>query len=139
MTSDYNFNLIKFKRDLNFSSDEERRIWLQDLSEAAISLSQNNNINGNEFLQFFPTIMSSNELLDKIDNALSQRWTQKSDSVSQVENLEKLHYRSNTMAHVCWHRNCSISAADYKQALTVSNNFTLFVSFHFGSNIFLII
>jgi FERM/RhoGEF/pleckstrin domain-containing protein 1 len=73
--------------------------------------------------------MSSNELLDKIDNALSQRWTQKSDSVSQVENIEKLHYRSNTMAHVCWHRNCSISAADYKQALTVSNNITLFASF----------
>ncbi len=80
-------------------------------------------------LPFFPTIMSSNELLDKIDNALSQRWTQKSDSVSQVENIEKLHYRSNTMAHVCWHRNCSISAADYKQALTVSNNITLFASF----------
>ncbi len=110
---------------MNFSSDEERSIWLRDLSEAAISLSQNNNINGNELLQFFPTIMSSNELLDKIDNALSQRWIQKSDSVSQVENIEKLHYRSNTMAHVCWHRNCSISAADYKQALTVSNNITL--------------
>ncbi|CAG2123008.1 unnamed protein product [Medioppia subpectinata] len=35
-----------------------------------------------------------------------------------MENIDKLHYRSNTMAHVCWHRNCSISAADYEHALT---------------------
>ncbi|CAG2112562.1 unnamed protein product [Medioppia subpectinata] len=97
------------------NSEEERRIWLRDLSETAVSLSR---INGNETLPFIPTIISSNELLDKIDNALSQKWIQKSENVSQMENIDKLHYRSNTMAHVCWHRNCSISAADYEHALT---------------------
>jgi hypothetical protein len=112
-----------------FSSEEERRIWLRDLTETALNLSH---INGNEMLPFIPTIMSSNELLDKIDNALSQRWIQKSENVSQVENFDKLHYRSNTMAHVCWHRNCSISAADYRQALTVSIDIPAFIVFPFN-------
>ena len=99
------------------SSEEERRIWLSDLSDAAIELSQ---VNGNEALPFIPNIISSNELLDKIDIALSQKWVQKSERVCHTDNsIDKLHYRSNTMAHVCWHRNCSISAADYQHALTV--------------------
>ncbi|XP_054168607.1 FERM, ARHGEF and pleckstrin domain-containing protein 1-like [Oppia nitens] len=98
------------------NSEEERNIWLKDLSETAITLS---NINGNnDSLSFIPTIISSNELLDKIDNALSQKWIQKSENVSQIESIDKFHYRSNTMAHVCWHRNCSISAAEYEHALT---------------------
>lgn len=94
-------------------SHEERRIWLRDLTEATIALSH---ING-EQLPFFPTIMSSNELLDKIDNTLSQRWAYKTDNPNAES--DKLQNRSNTMAHVCWHRNCSISLADYKHALTV--------------------
>ena len=99
------------------SSEEERHIWLTDLSEAAMNLCE---MNGNEMLPFIPNIISSNELLDKIDNALSQKWIQKSENICQTDNIDKLHYRSNTMAHVCWHRNCSISAIDYKHALTVS-------------------
>ena len=88
---------------------------MKELSETALNISQ---VNGNDLL---PTMMTSTEVLDKIDNVLSQKW-QKTDE----ENNDKLQYRSNTMAHVCWHRNCSISAIDYKQALTVSKQKLLF-------------
>ena len=44
------------------SSEEERRIWLTDLSETAINLCE---VNGNEMLPFIPNIISSNELYDK--------------------------------------------------------------------------
>ncbi len=51
--------------------------------------------------------MSSNELLDTIDGNFNNG------------KCDGLDVRSNTMAHVCWHRNWSISVNDYEGALTV--------------------
>lgn len=94
-----------------FSSEAERQTWIHDIKEAAIALSlQANNVQS-------PIV--SNDLLDKIDSALSEHWKSPVANNFQSDQFERIHSRTNTIVHVCWQRNCSISAIDYRYALTV--------------------
>ena len=61
-------------------------------------------------------------LLDKIDSALSEHWKGPLNSL-EFDQLDQMQSRTtNTIVHVCWQRTCSISASDYRYALTVSFN-----------------
>lgn len=93
------------------SSEADRQTWIHDIKESAIALSQQQTT-----LQ--PSIVS-NDLLDKIDSALSEHWKSSNNDLGSMQ-FEKMHSRTNTIVHVCWQRNCTISAIDYRNALTVN-------------------
>ena len=93
-------------------SESDRQAWIHDIKESAIALSSQPNT-------VQPSIVS-NDLLDKIDNALNEHWKSPLGNSLEFDQLEKMQSRTNTIVHVCWQRACSISASDYRYALTVS-------------------
>ena len=74
----------------------------------------------------------SAELLNKIDQAFNgeegnNHNENKSNSLTTDNNgnnksIQQQQYqiRTNTMAHVCWHRNCSLGRYEYERAFAVS-------------------
>ena len=66
--------------------------------------------------------MMSNDLLDKIENALNEHCNSSLSKSLEFDQLEKMYSRTNTIMHVCWQRTCNISFTDYRYALTVSFN-----------------
>ncbi|XP_046911920.2 chondrocyte-derived ezrin-like domain containing protein [Dermatophagoides farinae] len=108
--------------------ESDRQSWIRAIKESAIVLST----------QPSSSILPSNDLLDKIDSALSEHLKNLNDhhishtTISTMNNNGKNgdHYgvgdnnntqsRTNTIIHVCWQRNCTITSADYRYALTVS-------------------
>lgn len=59
----------------------------------------------------------ADELLDQMDSALSGVAL---EPLAPSASALGAQMRSNTMAHVCWHRNCSIGINEYKAAFAVS-------------------
>ena len=105
---------FSFPPHLN-SSETDCQAWIHDIKESAITLSQQPN--------HLQSSLVSKDLLDKIDSALSEHWKSPCSSIEPssepaFERMQCSH--TNTIVHVCWQRNCSISAADYRYALTVS-------------------
>ena len=115
--------------------ESDRQSWIRAIKESAIVLST----------QPSSSILPSNDLLDKIDSALSEHLKNLNDhhishtTISTMNNNGKNgdHYgvgdnnntqsRTNTIIHVCWQRNCTITSADYRYALTVCWIFFCFV------------
>jgi len=96
------------------SSAIDRQVWIHDIRESAIALSQGSNL--------VPPSIESNDLLNKIDSSISDSWKcPLSGSSLEFDQLEKMpQSRTNTIVHVCWQRACSINYSDYQYALTVS-------------------
>lgn len=95
------------------SNISEKRSWINAIRESSIALSQQrNNIQ-------LPII--TNDLVDKIDSLLTNEKTAEIKNGGTDEEYERNQaYRTNTIIHVCWQRNCCITAADYRYALTVA-------------------
>lgn len=94
-------------------SESDRQAWIRDIKETTLALS----LEPSSQLQ--PPIVP-NDLLDKIDSALSEHWKGPLGHSLEFDQLQTtMQSRTNTIVHVCWQRACSISAADYRYALTV--------------------
>lgn len=119
--------LFSTKKKKKNRLESDRQSWIRAIKESAIVLST----------QPSSSILPSNDLLDKIDSALSEHLKNLNDhhishtTISTMNNNGKNgdHYgvgdnnntqsRTNTIIHVCWQRNCTITSADYRYALTV--------------------
>lgn len=98
------------------SSESDRQTWIHDIKQSAIAFAQQSHT--------IQPLLVSNDLLDKIDSALSDQWKGPLGSSLEFDQLEKMQSRANTIVHVCWQRACSISVAHYRYALTVSYNYS---------------
>lgn len=109
------------------SSENDRHIWIRDINAAAsmnISASPATIDDSSSF---------SAELLHKIDQAFSEGKDETKTPFESKSNvtadnngnnnngsIKHLQVRTNTMAHVCWHRNCSLGRYEYEKAFAVS-------------------
>lgn len=108
------------------SSENDRQIWIRDINAAA---SMNKNVFPASSLD--ETSSFSAELLNKIDQAFhgeeGNNRNEKSNSLTTdnngnnktVQQQQQYQIRTNTMAHVCWHRNCSLGRYEYERAFAV--------------------
>lgn len=89
-------------------SENDRQIWIRDINSAASQATQAGYMD--EAGSF------SDELMEKIERVMSGS----PDTGGSESNAIQL--RTNTMAYVCWHRNCSIGREEYEIALSVSDS-----------------
>ena len=127
------------------STESDRQSWIRAIKESAIAQQQQQQ-NNNNSLMLTNQSLPSNDLLDKIDSALNEHWknlngtsTATDTAISTMNNgngngndnqqqqfgidniqQQQQQSRSNTIIHVCWQRNCTITNFDYRYALTVS-------------------
>ncbi|KAI1285957.1 FERM, ARHGEF and pleckstrin domain-containing protein 1 [Halotydeus destructor] len=91
-------------------SDKERQMWIHDIRLASTLKSVGNGLEGPSPFE---------DLMDKADLVSGG---QAGCVDSRTESLPSQQYhqqmRSNTMVHVCWHRNCSIGINEYKAAFS---------------------
>uniref|UniRef100_A0A6P6XV42 FERM, ARHGEF and pleckstrin domain-containing protein 2-like n=1 Tax=Dermatophagoides pteronyssinus TaxID=6956 RepID=A0A6P6XV42_DERPT len=123
------------------STESDRQSWIRAIKESAIAQQQQQQNNNNSLISTNQSL-PSNDLLDKIDSALNEHWKNLNDattntaistmnngnngddnqqfSIDNIQQQQQQQSRSNTIIHVCWQRNCTITNFDYRYALTVS-------------------
>lgn len=106
----------------------ERQAWINDIQDCATALTQLT-----PYCQSSSSFMSS-ELSDKVNNGLVEHWKSPSGTLERESKMDRMHSPAhvNTIAHVCWQRNCTISVADYRYALTASGITRVFLIFSIG-------
>jgi hypothetical protein len=92
---------------LTTSSENDRQIWIRDINSAACRVTQAGGYMEESF---------SDDLIEKMERVMSGS----PDTGGSESNAIQL--RTNTMAYVCWHRNCSIGREEYEIALSVSDS-----------------
>ena len=109
------------------SSENDRHIWIRDINRVAASVNTSAS----------PAVIDdsssfSTELLNKIDQAFSEGHTEETKrsfakaitaTNKKANTLAQKHLqvRTNIMAHVFWHRNCSLGRYEYEKAFAVSS------------------
>ena len=120
----------------NHSSESDRQAWIHDIRQSVIEIQSQQHA----LQKPPPPPIVTNDLLSKIDSALNEHWNNKPNNSNpqssmiagnvavgatsasiEFDQLEKMQsHANNNIVHVCWQRACSISATDYRFALTVS-------------------
>lgn len=88
-------------------SENDRQIWMRDINSAASRVTQSYVTDETDIL--------SEQLMEKMERTAGSPDTGGSES-------NAIQLRTNTMAYVCWHRNCSIGREEYEIALSVSSS-----------------
>lgn len=127
MTGRFPFTIYAGDRALMVATTSEldRQTWIRDINTAA-SMSS---IPASDDTSSF-----SDELIQKIDqafgnnnnnNSIQSKNPQENEGEAAVNGKQdlnqqrhQLQFRTNTMAHVCWHRSCSIGREEYETAFT---------------------